>query len=62
MTEEIELAAAYRKHAKALRAAAHFDSDAKTSIILKRIAADYDQMARALEGIEQISKDINKPR
>jgi hypothetical protein len=51
MSEETELAGNYRKHAKALRAAATFDSDAKTSLILKRIARDYDQMAQALEGV-----------
>jgi len=50
MSEEILLAAEYRKHAKALRAAAKFDREAKTSLILKRIADDYEQMARALEG------------
>jgi hypothetical protein len=49
MSEEILLAAEYRKHAKALRAAAKFDREAKTSLILKRIADDYEHMARALE-------------
>ena len=49
MGEDILLAAEYRKHAKALRAAAKFDREAKTSMILKRIAEDYEQMARALE-------------
>ena len=50
MSEEILLAAEYRRHAKALRAAAKFDREAKTSLILKRIADDYEQMAKALEG------------
>jgi hypothetical protein len=50
MGEEHLLAAEYRRHAKALRAAAKFDREAKTSLILKRIADDYEQMARALEG------------
>jgi hypothetical protein len=50
MSEEVLLAAEYRKHAKALRAAAKFDREAKTSLILKRIADDYEHMARALEG------------
>jgi len=49
MSEELLLAAEYRKHAKALRAAAKFDREAKTSLILKRIADDYEHMARALE-------------
>ena len=57
MNEETELAVQYRKHAKALRAAATFDSDAKTSLILKRIARDYDQMAVALEGVALASKE-----
>ena len=50
MSEEMLLAAEYRRHAKALRAAAKFDREAKTSLVLKRIADDYEQMARALEG------------
>jgi hypothetical protein len=49
MSEDLLLAAEYRKHAKALRAAAKFDREAKTSMILKRIAEDYEQMAKALE-------------
>ena len=49
MSEDILLAGEYRKHAKALRAAAKFDREAKTSMILKRIAEDYEQMAKALE-------------
>jgi hypothetical protein len=56
MSEEILLAAEYRKHAKALRAAAKFDHEAKTSIILKRIADDYERMAKALEGGDGVSK------
>ena len=50
MSEDLLLAGEYRKHAKALRAAAKFDREAKTSLILKRIAEDYEQMAKALEG------------
>jgi hypothetical protein len=50
VNEEVLLAAEYRRHGKALRAAAKFDRDAKTSLILKRIADDYEQMAKALEG------------
>ena len=50
MSEDLLLAAEYRRHAKALRAAAKFDREAKTSMILKRIAEDYEQMAKALEG------------
>jgi len=56
MNEEILLAAEYRKHAKALRAAAKFDREAKTSLILKRIAEDFEQMARALEGADGSGK------
>lgn len=57
---EGELAAEYRKHAKALRAAAIFDREGKTSLILKRIASDYDLMARALEGIDQTNRGVGK--
>ena len=53
MTEETQLANEYRKHAKALRAAASFDNEAKTSVLLQRIARDYDHMAHALEGIDR---------
>jgi hypothetical protein len=56
MSEEILLAAEYRKHAKALRAAARFDREAKTSLILKRIADDYEQMARALEAANAVAE------
>jgi len=61
MSEEILLAAEYRKHAKALRAAAKFDREAKTSLILKRIADDYEHMARALETANPLAqpKDEN---
>ena len=61
MSEEILLAAEYRKHARALRAAARFDREAKTSLILKRIADDYEQMARALEAANAVAppKDEN---
>jgi hypothetical protein len=53
MSEDVELSVQYRKHAKALRLAAHFDRDAKTSLMLKKIAVDYDRMALALEGIHE---------
>jgi hypothetical protein len=56
MSEGLLLAAEYRKHAKALRAAAKFDHQAKTSIILKRIADDYEQMAKALENSETVPR------
>ena len=56
MGEELLLAAEYRRHAKALRAAARFDREAKTSIVLKRIADDYEQMAKALESGEEAGK------
>lgn len=61
MSEELLLAGEYRKHAKALRAAAKFDREAKTSLILKRIADDYEHMARALESANAVAqpKDEN---
>jgi len=61
MSQETELAENYRKHAKALRAAATFDSDAKTSLILKRIARDYDQMAQALEAVARAGDATHRP-
>jgi hypothetical protein len=62
MADELELALQYRKHAKALRAAALFDREAKTSLVLKRIAADYDLMARSLEGIVETNTAVGKSR
>jgi hypothetical protein len=56
MPEELQLAIEYRKHAKALRAAAAFDGEAKTSLLLQRIARDYDAMAHALEGIDRTNQ------
>ena len=56
MSEELLLAYEYRKHAKALWAAASFDREAKTSSVLKRIAGEYEHMAQALEGVEATNK------
>jgi hypothetical protein len=60
MAEERKLAAEYRRHATALRAAAKFDEHAKTSIALKSIARDYEQMALALEGIHEVNESVGK--
>jgi hypothetical protein len=60
MTEEQSLAAQYRYHAKALLAAARFDQEAKTSVLLKRIARDYEQMALALESLHNTNKAVGK--
>jgi hypothetical protein len=57
MSEERDLASEYRKHARALRAAAGFDQQAKTSAILKRIAFEYEQMAQALEAVDEAHED-----
>lgn len=61
MGEELLLAAEYRKHAKALRAAARFDRDAKVSLVLKRIAGEYELMASSLEGIDATNKGVKGP-
>ena len=60
MKDERELAAEYCRHATALLAAAKFDQHAKTSIILKRIARDYEQMALALEGVHALNHSMGK--
>jgi hypothetical protein len=60
MTEEKKLAAEYRHHAGALRAAAKFDEQAKTSILLKNIAWDYEQMASALEGLHETNRSAGR--
>jgi len=59
--EELLLAAEYRKHAKALRAAARFDRDAKVSLVLKRIAGEYELIASSLEGIDATNKGAKGP-
>ena len=61
MSEEILLAYEYRKHAKALRAAANFDNEARTSLVLKRIAGEYEQMAKGLEGADAMNKAVLQP-
>jgi hypothetical protein len=61
MSEERELALQYRKHSRALRLAAIFDKNAKRSIILKKIASDYDHIASALENSSQSNKAVRKP-
>jgi hypothetical protein len=60
MTEEQNLAAQYRHHAAALRAAAKFDSEAKTSNLLHRIARDYEHMASALDGVHHTNKSVGR--
>ena len=62
MVEEQKLAAEYRKHAKALRAAAVFDKEAKTSVALKKIASDYERMAHSLDATAQTNNGVrNSP-
>jgi hypothetical protein len=60
MTDGLKLAAEYRQHAKALLAAAKFEQHAKSSIMLKRIARDYEQMALALDGVHDTNKAVGK--
>jgi hypothetical protein len=61
MSNEVELAMEYRKHAKALRAAAAFEEDANTSALLKKIANRYEDTANELEGEDGISKAASDP-
>jgi hypothetical protein len=56
MANEAELAAEYRKHAKAIRAAAAFEEDATTSAILKKVANRYEDMASELDGGDGANK------
>jgi hypothetical protein len=56
MANEAELAAEYRKHAKAIRAAAAFEQDATTSAMLKKVANRYEDMANELEGGDATNK------
>ena len=61
MSEERELALQYRKHARAMRLAAIFDKNPKRSIILKKIASDYDDIASTLENAGQSNSEARKP-
>ena len=62
MSEEANLAAEYRRHARALREAAAFDRNAVSSITLGEIAEEYDQMAVALEGINRTHQNMRRRR
>jgi hypothetical protein len=61
MANEAERAAEYRKHAKALRAAAAFEEDATTSAILKKVANRYEDVANELEGGDGTNKAALDP-
>jgi hypothetical protein len=56
MTNEVKLAAEYRKHAKALRAAAAFEEDANTSATLKKVANKFEDVANEIEGADATNK------
>jgi hypothetical protein len=60
VTEEQKLAAQYRHHAAAIRAAAKFERNAQRSYILKRIAVDYEHMAAALDGINDTNNSVRR--
>jgi len=61
MSNELELAAEYRKHAKALRAAAAFEEDTNNSAMLKKVANKFEDIANELEGGEGTNKSIFGP-
>jgi len=56
MSSEVEMAAEYRKHAKALRAAAAFEEDTTNSAVLKKIANKFDDMANELDSADGANK------
>ena len=56
MSNEVKLAAEYRKHAKALRAAAAFEDDANTSAMLKKVANRFEDVANDIEGADATNK------
>jgi hypothetical protein len=57
---EAELALEYRRHAEAIRAAAKFGRTPANREVLRRIAADYDLMADALEGLNLTNESVRK--
>lgn len=61
MSNEVELAAEYRKHAKALRAAAAFEEDATTSAMLKKVANKFEDTANEIEGGDGVNKTTIDP-
>ena len=61
MSNEVKLAAEYRKHAKALRAAAAFEEDANNSAILKKVANKFEDIASDIEGADGMSKAAPDP-
>ena len=61
MSDEVKLAAEYRKHAKALRAAAAFEEDPNNSAILKKVANRFEDIAGELEGADGMNKPAVDP-
>ena len=61
MSSEVEQAAEYRKHAKALRAAAAFEEDSNNSAVLKKIANKFDDIANELESADATNKAAPDP-
>jgi hypothetical protein len=61
MSSEVELAAEYRKHAKALRAAAAFEEDTNNSAVLKKIANKFDDIAGELDSADGTNKGGSDP-
>jgi hypothetical protein len=61
MSNEVDVAAEYRKHAKALRAAAAFEEDANTSATLKKVAHKFEDVANELENAEGTNKAAVDP-
>ena len=53
------LGAKYRKHARNLREAASFDNRGLTAEALNSIADEYENMARALEGVDSTNKEVH---
>ena len=61
MSSALEMAEEYRKHAKALRAAAAFEEDSNNSVILKKIANKFDDIANELDGAGGTNKAAPDP-
>ena len=57
MSEEQQLATAYRSKAKDLRTIAEWDDSAKTRDVLLWVANDYERVAIRLEAMERAKLD-----
>ena len=62
MSEELDTARRYRQRAEELRIIAEEETNPANRRTLKKIAADYEQMAETLEAIHRTHQSLARPR